>query len=380
MPMRTILRFPRASENRSKESLLSTLGDKYGMSLKVADVNVSVAEEVAELLAFWHPDGCVVNNDKLPTEWFVDYPTVFHHRRRTVDNPLHATVSFDEKAVAEAAARHLLSLDLASYAYIPPKTEELWSRERERHFVHILGLNGHGLASYVHPKSRLSAPKQLARLANWLANLPRPVGVFAANDSVAVGVIAACDHRHLNIPEDVAVLGVDNDEAVCEAQRPTLSSIATDIISMRNESFRLLEQIISGKPPANRHLTLKPLGVVRRASTLRAAKNDPAVLAACELIRQKACEGLKARDVAAMFPCGRRMAEIRFRAALGHSILDEIRAVRRRRAQMAVQPFRTQLRDEVAALCGYSSWSSVHRLLSVNQRPERLGLCRPDGS
>ena len=167
----------------------------------------------------------------------------------------------------------------------------------------------------------------------------------------------------MNIPEDVAGLGVDNDEAVCEAQRPTCSSIATDIISMRNESFRLLEQIISGKPPANRQVTVKPLGVVRRASTLRAAKNDPAVRAACELIRQKACEGLKARDVTAIFPCGRRMAEIRFRAALGHSILDEIRAVRRRRAQMAMQPFRTQLRDEIAALCGYSSWSSVHRLL-----------------
>jgi len=150
----------------------------------------------------------------------------------------------------------------------------------------------------------------------------------------------------------------------CEALRPTLSSIATDVVAMRDEDLRLLERLIAGEPPACRHVTVKPLGVVRRASTLRAAKNDPAVLAACELIRQKACEGLKARDVAAIFPCGRRMAEIRFRAALGHSILDEIRAVRRRRAQMAVQPFRTQLRDEVAALCGYSSWSSVHRLLS----------------
>jgi LacI family transcriptional regulator len=362
--MHTILRFPRASENRSKDSILSALNDRYGISLKVADVNVSAAEEVAELLSFWHPDGCVVNNDKLPTEWFADYPTVFHHRRLAVDNPIHATVSFDEKSVAETAAHHLLSLDLASYVYIPPRTDELWSRERERHFVHILGLNGYGLASYVHPKNRLSAPKRLARLANWLANLPRPVGVFAANDSVAADVIAACDHRHLNVPEDVAVLGVDNDEAVCEALRPTLSSIATDIISMRNESFRLLEQIISGKLSANRHVTLKPLGVVRRASTLRIQKSDPTVFAACELIRQKACEGLKARDVAATFPCGRRMAEIRFRAAIGHSILDEIRSVRRARAKMAMFPFRTQLRDEVAALCGYSSWSSVHRLLS----------------
>ena len=235
---------------------------------------------------------------------------------------------------------------------------------REQHFVHILGLNGHGVASYVHPRNRLSAPKRLTYLADCLANLPRPVGVFAANDAVAANVIAACDHLRLSIPQDVVVLGVDNDESICEAMRPTLSSIATDIMTVENETDRLLDLLISGRTPSCRHITVKPLGVVRRASTLRAGKNDPAVAAACDLIRRRACDGLKARDVAAMFPCGRRMAEIRFRAALGHSILDEIRAVRRERALMATKPFRTQLRDEIAALCGYSSWSSVHRLLA----------------
>ena len=370
--MRTILRFPRAGEDRSKESLLSVLSDRYGVSLKVADANVGTAEEVAELLAFWHPDGCVVNNDKLPTAAFDGYPAVFHHRIVELDNPLHAYVTFDEKAVAETAARHLLSLDMVSYAYVPPSTDEQWSRARERHFVHILGLNGYGVASYVHPRGRLSAPKRLAHLADWLANLPRPVGVFAANDAVAVEIVAACDHRHLAIPQDAAVLGVDDDETACETLRPTLSSIATDVASIRDASLRLLKQILSGTPPANRHVTVKPLGVVRRASTLRIQKSDPAVLAACELIRQKACEGLKARDVAATFRCGRRMAEIRFRAALGHSILDEIRSVRRTRAEMALSPFRTQLRDEVAALCGYSSWSSVHRLLAWQPHAHRV--------
>ena len=370
--MRTILRFPRAGEDRSKGSLLSVLSDRYGVSLKVADANVGTAEEVAELLAFWHPDGCVVNNDKLPTAVFDGYPAVFHHRIVVLDNPLHAYVTFDEKAVAETAARHLLSLDMVSYAYVPPSTDEQWSRARERHFVHILGLNGYGVASYVHPRGRLSAPKRLAHLADWLANLPRPVGVFAANDAVAVEIVAACDHRHLAIPQESAVLCVDDDETACETLRPTLSSIATDVASIRDASLRLLKQILSGTPPANRHVTVKPLGVVRRASTLRIQKSDPAVLAACELIRQKACEGLKARDVAATFRCGRRMAEIRFRAALGHSILDEIRSVRRTRAKMALSPFRTQLRDEVAALCGYSSWSSVHRLLAWQPHAHRV--------
>lgn len=361
--MRTILRFPRSVENSSKSAHLAAIDDRYGFSVKFADVNISTPEEVAELLAFWHPDGCIVNNDRLPMAAFAAYPTLFQHRVSETDNPRHATIAFDEKAVAETAAHHLLSLDLASYAYVPPPANEQWSSMREQHFVHILGLNGHGVASYVHPRNRLSAPKRLTYLADCLANLPRPVGVFAANDTVAATVIAACDHRRLDIPQDIVVLGVDNDEAVCEMTRPTLSSIATDIVTVRDESHRLLERLISGEPLECRRVTVKPLGVVRRASTLRAGKNDPAVVAACDLIRRRACEGLKARDVATTFPCGRRMAEIRFRAILGHSILDEIRAVRRERALMATKPFRTQLRDEIAALCGYSSWSSVHRLL-----------------
>lgn len=362
--MRTILRFPRLGGIwLPKTTVLAKLDGQYGFSVKVADVHVGKREDVAELLAFWKPDGCIVNNDAVPEDAFSKFPTVFQHRVLKANNPRHATISFDEKAVAETAARHLLSLDLASYAYIQPQTNEYWSQMRERHFVRILGLNGHGVAVFAPAQKRLSPPKRLSRLADWLANLPRPVGVFAANDTVAATVNDACDYANLAVPQDVAVIGVDNDERVCEMTHPTLSSIAPDIMAYRDGSYRLLSRLIAGERPKERHLTISPLGVVRRASTLRAAKNDPAVLAACELIRQKACEGLKARDVAATFPCGRRMAEIRFRAALGHSILDEIRSVRRARAETALSPFRTQLRDEVAALCGYSSWSSVHRLL-----------------
>ena len=339
------------------------MDSQYGFAVKFADVHVSTPNEVAELLAFWEPDGCIVNNDKVPEAAFADYPTVFQHRVLTTGNPRNATISFDEKAVAETAAHHLLSLDLASYAYIQPQADEYWSQIRERNFVRILGLNGHGVAVFAPTRKRLSPPKQLARLADWMANLPRPVGVFAANDAVAATVIDACDHVNLAVPQDIAVIGVDDDERICEMAHPTLSSISPDVLAYCDGSYRLLASLIAGKTPKNRHMTVKPLGVVRRASTLRIEKSDPAVLAACELIRQRACEGLKARDVAATFPCGRRMAEIRFRAAMGHSILDEIRAVRRAKAQQAVKPFRTQLCDEIAARCGYASWSSVHRLL-----------------
>lgn len=360
--MKTILRFPRTNDIPIRATL-SALDDKFGFSSRCADVGVSTAAEVSELLAFWRPDACVVNNDNLPAKAFATYPTVFLHRTGKSNNPRHAVVSFDEKAVAETAAHHLLSLNLASYAYVPPDTDEEWSRERERHFVRILSLNGYGVATYIRPKSRLSVPKRLSRLADWIADLPRPVGIFAANDAVAANVTAACNHRHIDIPQDVAVIGVDDNKEVCETSRPALSSIANDVIATRIETLRILERIVSGREPESRHVKIKPLGVVRRASTLRAKKNDHAVLAACELIRKEACNGLKARDVAVTFPCGRRMAELRFRAVLGHSILDEIRAVRRACALAATSPLRTRTRDEIAASCGYASWSSVLRLL-----------------
>ena len=362
--MYTILRFPRNDDPATK-SIRNTISlyERYGLSAKYADASVSNAKEVAELIEFWHPDGCIVNNDKLPEAAFAKLPTVFLHRDIKPRSPRHASLRMDEKAIAAAAAHHLLSLELASYAFVPPRVEEDWSRRRERHFVHILSLNGHGVARYLHPSRRLSTPRRLGHLAAWLDGLPRPVGVFAANDAVAAEVCAACDHRRLSIPDDVALLGVDNDEEICEALRPTLSSVAVDIPSIRHEVVRLIKLLVTKQRLKNRNSTIAPLGVVRRASTFRAGKSDQAVVAACELIRRRACDGLRARDVAATFPCGRRMAEMRFRAVLGHSILDEIRAVRRARALAATSPLRTRTRDEIAASCGYASWSSVLRLL-----------------
>lgn len=362
--MYSVLRFPRGEKSITRSFHDATnLYERYGLSVKFADANVSSAKEVAELIEFWQPDGCIVNNDKLPEKLFAELPTVFLHRDIKPGNPRHATVRLDEKAIAAAAARHLLSLELASYAYVPPTVDESWSRLRERHFVHILGLNGHGVACYDHPKRRMSEPKRLSHLASWIADLPRPVGVFAANDATGAIVSAACDHRKLSIPGDVALLGVDNDESICEVLRPTLSSIAVDVPSARCETFRLISLLVAKKRLKDRNSTIAPLGVVRRASTFRAGRNDPAVAAACELIRRQACNGLKARDVAATFPCGRRMAEIRFRAMLGHSILDEILAARRARALAVTTGLRTPSCNEIAALCGYHSRSSVHRLL-----------------
>jgi len=366
--MRTILRFPRSDQDawRIPPAVLSSLAERYGFSVRTADTGIFRTEDVAELLAFWRPAGCIVNNDLLAEDLFRDIPTVFCHRRPSAHaSPRHACVTFDEKAFAQAAAHELLALDLASYAFMPSPEGEEWSRAREEHFVRVLGLNGHGVAVFPTSRRPLSQIRLLSRMADWLATIPRPVGVFAANDDLGALVIAACAQAGLDVPDDVAVIGVDNVEGVCETTQPALSSLAPDLVAFRTATYELLRGLIeTPDATAPRMATIPPLDIVRRTSTRRLAKTDPSVLAACELIRRNACDGLRARDVAATFPCGRRMAEIRFRAAVGHSILDEIRAVRQARARELRAESPDRSREVVASLCGYSSRSSLHRLLN----------------
>ena len=118
------------------------------------------------------------------------------------------------------------------------------------------------------------------------------------------------------------------------------------------------------RPCATLHpVLLKPLRLVRRNSTARFTRSDKKVAEALDLIQQKACSGLKARDVAAIFPCSRRMAEIRFRATTGHSILEEIDLVRLAKTRQLTKD-KTLLNDTIAYCCGYRSWISVSRLLA----------------
>lgn len=168
------------------------------------------------------------------------------------------------------------------------------------------------------------------------------------------------------MPGDVAVIGVDNDERLCETARPTITSVAIELGKYAYPAFDMLQRLIDRKSRLTTIVKVKPTGVVRRGSTMRFKRTDKEVIAARDLIRANACKGLKARDVAALFPCSRRMAEIRFRAATGHSILEEINARRREFAQALLKE-KALTTTGIAAACGYASWSSVHRLLRTRQ-------------
>lgn len=361
--MKTILIFPRnATDTYATHAKLAA---SHGWNLQIAS-HAAENRDAAQFMDFWHPDGCIVNNDRLDARLFEGIPTVFTHRTGKDIPPTSLCIAYDEDEVARLAARELLQLHCASYAYIPKGGNELWDFQRQTAFQKVLETNFQDVHVFAPPPYVLRHHRFLSALSKHLASLPRPVGVFAASDVVAEAVLGACHHAKLDIPKDVAVVGVDNTPVLCEAARPTLTSIAFDNRLFTNSFFPLLvSHVESRRPFRRREIIVPPSGIVRRASTRNLVKSDPHVAAALELIRLKGGEGLAAREVAATFPCGRRMAELRFRAATGRSILEEILAVRQERAQ---QLRASGIKDEVVAqMCGYSARSSLHRLLGTKR-------------
>ena len=155
---------------------------------------------------------------------------------------------------------------------------------------------------------------------------------------------------------------MDNDELLCENTNPTLSSVMPDFRAAGEKAAELLARRIDNPKCRPTAETFGPLRLVRRASSNRAKRIDREVLAALDLIRREACNGLKAKDVFSCFPCSRRMAEIRFRAATGKSPLEAIHAVRREKAlELLADP--TRDRTAIANLCGYSSANALANFL-----------------
>jgi len=322
-------------------------------------------EQLRDLLDFWRPDGVIVEcgsaTNQFDPSLFGRTPVVFLDRNpKTLARPAFC-VTHDSRATARLAAHELLSLDLAAYAYVPWPEPRFWSEEREEGFAAALKLNGKGLLRFSPQASDDIRTLQRA-LAEWLAGLPRPVGIFAANDEMAAHVLAAADRQKLAIPQDVVVLGVDNNEMLCENTHPSLSSIVPDFEASGRKAAEMLSARIANPRLGPQTETFGPLAIIRRSSTSRTVRSDPLVLTARDLIRRRACEGLKARDVVKLFDCSRRMAEIRFRAVTGHSILDEIQSVRRAKAvELLKDPMLN--RDAVANFCGYSSANALRNFL-----------------
>jgi LacI family transcriptional regulator len=264
-------------------------------------------------------------------------------------------LSSDAREVARFAADHLLQRRFRNFAFVGLE-DRAWSHRRERAFKEHLG--NAGFAPHVYPQPRRKADRIWEReqiiLSDWIGKLPRPVGLFACNDDRGREVLESCRIAKLRVPEDIAVLGVDNDEVFCQLSNPALSSVALNAETAGYRAAELLDDMMQGRIKRPRRIVVETLGVVTRRSTDIVAVDDPEVADALQYIhRQNGC-GVTVELVVDKVAISRRNLEKRFQQTLGRTILDEIQNTRLERAKRLLLETNYPV-AKVAELAGFGS-------------------------
>lgn len=239
----------------------------------------------------------------------------------------------DNAAIGRLGAQHLLGCGVPSLAFYgyPPSRTSGWSDERAEAFRATAEAAGRPCQVFTgrHGNARRWEALQQELMA-WLDSLPKPVGLMACNDPRARHVLEACQQLGLTVPGDVAVLGVDNDQLICELTRPPLSSIDQSARRIGYEAAALLEQMMTarrGEGDATRAMPTKvvvpPIGVVTRVSTDTLASDDPAVVAMLQAVRASPWQKPRVASVAEAHGLSPVTLEHRFQAAVGRSIHAE---------------------------------------------------------
>jgi LacI family transcriptional regulator len=243
-------------------------------------------------------------------------------------------VSSDPNAIARMAADHLLDRQLRRFAYVGSE-DRAWSPRRERAFYNYLAERGYSPHIYRQPKrpSDREWEREQAYLAKWISELPTPIGLFACDDDRGREVLEACSLAGLHVPEDVAVVGVDNDEVFCELSDPPLSSVAVNAESAGFRAAALLDGMMRGRVRKSQQIVVEALGVVTRRSTEVVAVEDVDIATALRFIHREQGQNISVESVVREVAVSRRNLEKRFRNTTGRTILEEIQLVRLERAK-----------------------------------------------
>ena len=259
----------------------------------------------------------------------------------------------DHEAIGRMAAEHLLQRGLKRFAFCG-FTNHQWSETRYRGFMDHLGPASEVLfhSSDWAQARRTGWETQQARMVQWLLDLPKPIGVMACNDFRGQHVLEACRVAQITVPDQVAVIGVDNDRVICDFCQPSLSSVIPAAERIGFEAARMLDQLMRKEEPPERHMKIAPIGIAARQSTDVMEIDDTAVVTALKIIRERACNGLCVADILAEVPIARSSLERRFRQHLGRSPQAEIRNIQMRRAQQLLSETNLPL-SQIANLTGF---------------------------
>jgi LacI family transcriptional regulator len=257
---------------------------------------------------------------------------VVGHSRTEI--PGLVNVVTDSASIGRMAADHLIGCGFRQFGYCAMVQSGIerthWSQQRSESFASRLREAGFETHLYIPRQTAvsLSWSRERQLMARWLQALPKPVGILACNDDRGQQVIEACRTAKVHVPDEVAVIGVDNDELVCGLSDPPMSSVAIGFERAGYESAEALHLLIRGRQPAHPKIIVAASHVVTRRSTNILAVEDPFVARAVRFIRDHSRDSVSVPQVAQAAALSRRALEKRFRQSLARSVFNEIRRVR----------------------------------------------------
>lgn len=271
-------------------------------------------------------------------------------------------VATDNHALMKLAYEHLIEAGLTRFACfsLPEAQANRWAQEREKAFRRLMQRDG--LQVEVYRGLGTSAPlwdSAVEQQIAWLHSLPKPIGIIAVTDARARQLLQACLTAGIAVPEEVALIGIDNDPLTRTLTRVPLSSVIQGTETMGRTAAALLHQMLHGKPCTGTQVLVPPDAINVQASSLHQPLGNPYVMQALLFIRQYACQGIKTDQVAAYVGVSRSSLEAHFRKVRGCSVHDEILGFKLAAAAKGLENKNLAIAD-IAASCGFTSAQYLH--------------------
>ena len=264
-------------------------------------------------------------------------------------------VSTNYQATAELAASHFLERGFEHFAYVGPFNLS-YVREHREAFTEAVAAQGHHC---LYHDFRAGASRHLAwrshidALKRWLADLPRPIGIFTWGTTVGVYLLHACNEANIRVPDEIAVLGGDDDRLACEASSPPMSGVIVTSEQIGRTACQQLDRMMRGRR-ADPHTLIDPIDITTRQSTDVLALRDPELLKALVILRQNAYSPMTIDGLMRRIAMSRRSLERMFQQTFGRTPWEEVRRLRMSRARQLLAQSDMSI-PQVAESCGFAT-------------------------
>jgi LacI family transcriptional regulator len=233
------------------------------------------------------------------------------------------SIGVDNQVVGQMVAEHLMECGFRRFGVFQIATE-LYFEQRRDSFIETLRRAGYDCHTYWSSENPAHWERHQEAVAHWVAGLPKPIGVLACTDQLGFWLLDACRRLGVAVPEELAVVGVENDESLCTLSTPPLSSVRFDGDEIGYRAAELLSRMMKGQPQPTEQILVKPRGIVTRLSSDIVAIENEDLAAAVRFIREHACEGISVNEVLARVAMSRSALERQMQRVLGRTPAAEI--------------------------------------------------------